>query len=337
MNNNNNTKTNLILFHHHHTPLTSKSASAIAAANHHRLLFIFFLTFFTFIFSFSLFSSSLHSTAATSSNSLSSSSSSSSLPPPILAALLHYTSSTPPNTSMSFSELSAISTAINSKSPNCNLLVFGLTHESLLWRSINFNGRTVFVDENPYAVSKFEQSNPGVEAYDVVFSTKVSQAGKLLGYYKTRPECRPVQNLLFSDCKLGINDLPNFVYEIDWDVILIDGPFGYAADSPGRMAPIFTSAVLAKSKDSGKKKKRKKTTDVFVHEFGRKLERVYSEEFLCEENLVEVVGDLGHFAVAAAAEDSENVGNGFCRNSTKLSEPFTPGSGGDEEVGADDD
>ncbi|CAH8296278.1 unnamed protein product [Eruca vesicaria subsp. sativa] len=325
----NNANINLILFRHH-TPLTSKSASAVSAANHHRLLFIFFLFFFTFLFSFTLFSSSLHSTA-TASHSLSSSSPSS-LSPSILAALLHYTSSSPPNTSMTFSELSAISTVINSKGPTCNLLVFGLSHESLLWRSVNLKGRTVFVDENSYAVSKFEQNNPGVEAYDIVYSTKVSQAGKLLGYYKTRPECRPVQNLLFSDCKLGINDLPNFVYDIDWDVILIDGPHGYAGDSPGRMAPIFTSAVFAKSKDSGKKKK---TTDVFVHDFGRKLERAYSEEFLCEENLIEVVGELGHFVVAA--EKGEKQGNGFCRNVTRLSEPFTPDIGGDAEVGVDDD
>lgn len=227
---------------------------------------------------------------------------------------------------MSFYELSAISTVINSKPPTCNLLVFGLSHESLLWRSLNLKGRTVFVDENPYAVSKFEQSNPGVEAYDVVFPTKLSQAGKLLRYYKTRPECGPVQNLLFSDCKLAINDLPNFVYEIDWDVILIDGPVGYGGDSPGRMAPIFTSAVLARSKDSGEKRK---TTDVFVHEFGRKLERVYSSEFLCEENLIEVVGEIGHFVVAA--EKGEKQGNGFCRNLTKLSEILTPVSGGDED------
>ncbi|KFK40017.1 hypothetical protein AALP_AA3G319200 [Arabis alpina] len=325
---NNNTNTNLILFHHH-TPLTTKSASA--AANHHRLLFIFFLSFFTLLFSFSLFSSSLHTT--TSSSTLSSSSpSSSSLPPPILSALLHYTSTSPPNTSMSFLE---ISTVVSSITPNSNLLIFGLTHESLLWRSINFQGRTVFIDENPYTVSKFEQNNPGVEAYDVVYSTKVSQAKKLLSYYKTRPECKPVQNLLFSDCKLGINDLPNFVYEIDWDVILIDGPRGYEADSPGRMAPIFTSAVLAKSKSSDKNKNNnnKKKTDVFVHEFGRKLERVYSEEFLCEENLRQVVGGLGHFVVAA----EEDKGFGFCRNTTKLSELITPVSDGEEEVGVDDD
>ncbi|KAH0909126.1 hypothetical protein BRARA_I00977 [Brassica rapa] len=323
----NNKNTNLILFHHH-----NNTSSTAVTVNHHRLLllFIFTLSLFTLIFSFSLFSSSLHSTTPTSNflSSSSSPSSSSSLSPPILAALLHYTSSTPPNTSMSFSELSAISTVINSKAPTCNLLVFGLSHESLLWRSVNLRGRTVFVDENPYLVSRFEQSNPGAEAYDVVFPTKVSQAGKLLRYYKTRPECRPVQNLLFSDCKLAINDLPNFVYEIEWDVILIDGPRGYAGDSPGRMAPIFTSAVLAKSKDSGRKTK---TTDVFVREFGRKLERVYSDEFLCEENLIEVVGEIGLFVVAAEKGGKVKQGNGFCRNSTKLSEPFTPVSGGDED------
>ncbi|CAN8270802.1 unnamed protein product [Cochlearia groenlandica] len=323
--------TNLILFHHHHHhhSLTTKPPPLSAANHHHhhhRLLYIFFISFFTLIFTFSLLSSS----STTSSHSLSSPSSSS-LSPPLLAALLHYTSTSQPNKSMSFSEISAVSSVIASHSSStCNLLVFGITHESLLWRSINFKGRTVFIDDNPYSVSRFEQSNLGSEAYDVVYTTKVSQASKLLSYYRTRHECRPVQNLLFSDCELGINDLPNFVYEIDWDVILIDGPRGYALDSPGRMAPIYTTAVLARSK-----KKTEKKTDVFVHEFGREIERDYSEEFLCRENLVEVVGDLARFSVFAAEEEEEEI-NGFCRNSTKLSERLAAVSGGgDENVGGE--
>ncbi|XP_010530753.1 PREDICTED: protein IRX15-LIKE-like [Tarenaya hassleriana] len=317
-----NTNTKLILFH---PSITSKSAAT--AATHHRLWFFFFLSFFTIAFSLTLFSSSLHSSSSSSSSA---SSASPSFPPHVAAALLHYAAVSASNSSMSLSELSAVSAAVRSVSGR-NLLVFGLSHESLLWRSINFAGRTVFVDENSYAVSKFEQANPGVEAYDVVFSTRVSQAGELLRYYRTQHECRPVQNLLFSDCKLGINDLPNFVYETDWDVILVDGPSGFSGESPGRMSAIFTAAVLARSKRDVKSKKK---TDVFVHEFGRKVERVYSEEFLCKEKLVEVVGELAHFSVAAeegGAGSPEEVM--FCRNSKGLSENFAPVTGGDDEDG----
>ncbi|KAJ4962366.1 hypothetical protein NE237_022305 [Protea cynaroides] len=207
-------------------------------------------------------------------------------------------------------ELKSIAKALqNCPSTPCNFLVFGLTPEFQLWKALNHHGRTVFIDENAYYIAYYEEKHPDMEGYDVSYTTQVSQMKELIksAREQLQNECRPVQNLLFSDCKLGINDLPNQLYEVDWDVILVDGPRGYSPSAPGRMSPIFTAGVLARSKKSGDGK-----THVFVHDFHREVERVCSDEFLCRENLVESKDLLAHFAVNrmdAGASD-------FCRNRT---------------------
>lgn len=275
-------------------------------SHHHRLCFFFLLLLTFFILTFTLITSTISATTS------SAASSTSPLPPSISRALLHYASfnSTATTKSMSPAEINAVATTLLRAPPRPNLLIFGLTHESLLWSALNHNGRTVFLDENEYAISKFEQSNPGVEAYDVQFTTKVSEHAQLLSQARAEStgDCRPVQNLLFSECKLGINDLPNHIYQISWDVILIDGPRGYSAANPGRMSAIFTAAVLARSKKSG-------STHVFVHDFKREVERIFSDEFLCQENLVQNVDQLGHFVVKSEKGGSSSQ---FCRNSSSL-------------------
>lgn len=232
--------------------------------------------------------------------------------PPLSAsvsrALIHYASNSNNSDHMSYTDIKHISDALRQCAQPCNVLVFGLTAEALLWRALNHNGRTVFIDENRYYAAYIEEKYPEIEAYDVQYATRLSEMPELIAAVKeqVRNECRPVQNLLFSECKLGLNDLPNQLYEVEWDVILVDGPRGYWPEAPGRMAAIFTAAVLARSKRVGSLK-----THVFVHDFNMKVDRVTSDEFLCRENLVKTTDTMGHFVV----ERMDSSAVQFCRSS----------------------
>jgi uncharacterized protein (TIGR01627 family) len=136
-----------------------------------------------------------------------------------------------------------------------NFFVFGLGHDTELWRYANKEGKTLFVEHD---------ENWMVYRDDVL---KVEYTCKLWQWEK-----------LFEEMKAGIYDnleitLPDEVRKTKWDVIFVDSPQGYNDGCIGRMQSIFTAWQLAS-----------KETIVFIHDCDRQVEDVFSKElFTIEE------------------------------------------------------
>lgn len=170
----------------------------------------------------------------------------------------------------SFEEYKCLRDAILRRAP-CNLLIFGLGRDSPLWVESNRGGRTVFL-ENVTAWIEQTGKLRGAEIYTVEYDTKRFQWRWLLNKSK----------------RLFMRSIPSEVVSTGWDVIFVDAPAGTRWKSPGRMQSIYTAAVLAR---------RSADTDVFVHDCDRRVERVYSDRYLGDSNLVEQVDRLRHYHV----------------------------------------
>lgn len=192
----------------------------------------------------------------------------------------------------------------------CNFLVFGLGHDSLMWDSFNPRGTTLFLEEDPKWTLSALQRFPILRAHIVRYSTRLAEAKELLSSYKDY--CPGVSknttdHPLKGDrwCKLALGTLPNEVYNRDWDVIMIDGPRGYFAAAPGRMAVIYSAAMMARGrKGSG-------VTHVFLHDVDRGVEKQYAKEFLCMKYRVGGIRKLWHFVIPPVVNASD-IAHGFC-------------------------
>ncbi|XP_050373456.1 probable methyltransferase At1g27930 [Argentina anserina] len=209
-------------------------------------------------------------------------------------AVFHYaTSHTTPQQSRA--EISVSFEVLKSRAP-CNFLVFGLGHDSLMWTTFNPRGTTLFLEEDPKWVQTVLKDAPELRAETVNYRTQLKQADELLGLYKFEPACKPSVAVIRGNerCKLALSNLPEEVYEKEWDLIMIDAPRGYFPEAPGRMAAIFSAAVMARRRrGSG-------ATHVFLHDVDRKVEKAFAEEFLCRKYLVKAVGRLWHFEIPSA-------------------------------------
>lgn len=225
-----------------------------------------------------------------------------------LNAILHYaTSHIVPQQSLA--EIRVSFDVLRSLSP-CNFLVFGLGHDSLMWASFNAGGTTLFLEEDPKWVQTILKNAPDLRAHHVKYRTQLSESDDLLKSYRSEPDCSPIKSFVKNNdkCKLALVGLPDEVYDKEWDLIMIDAPRGYFAQAPGRMAAIYSAAVMARNR------KRSGVTHVFLHDVDRRVEKAYAEEFLCRKNLVKGVGRLWHFELPPVANFSggSGGGSGFC-------------------------
>ncbi|XP_078435199.1 arabinogalactan O-methyltransferase 2-like [Wolffia australiana] len=213
--------------------------------------------------------------------------------------ILHYaTMSDKPQ--QSWAEINITLTVLKRRAP-CNFLVFGLGLDSFMWAAFNAGGRTLFLEEDPDWYGKVikEDKSRFLNAHAVKYPTEVRQSGELLRKYKSEPGCLPPVEIKGNRrCPLALPDLPAEVYEVEWDLIMVDAPKGYFATAPGRMGAIYSAAVM------GRNRRGEGKTDVFLHDVDRPVERTYAAEFLCEKNKVDGAGRLWHFLIPPVGKES---------------------------------
>ncbi|KAF5769990.1 putative glucuronoxylan 4-O-methyltransferase [Helianthus annuus] len=215
-----------------------------------------------------------------------------------ISAILHY-ATTRTTAQQTLPEIKVAVDVLQTLAP-CNLLVFGIGHESVMWASLNPRGTTLFLEDDLNSVHKTLNDAPSLRVHHISYDTQLSDADYLLTSYKTSPKCLPTQVYLKGNtrCKLALSNLPEEVYKREWDAIIIDGPKGYYGEAPGRMMAIFSAAVMARRRERGG------DTHVFVHDVNRKVEKEYAEEFLCKNYLVTAENRLWHFRIPPSAKES---------------------------------
>ncbi|KAK9109997.1 hypothetical protein Sjap_018057 [Stephania japonica] len=210
------------------------------------------------------------------------------IPPTLVDTLIHYvtTNITPQQT---LREISVTSRVLLDKSP-CKFLVFGLGRDSPMWSSLNFGGRTVFLEEDKSWIEQVRQQFPYLESYHVEYESKVHQAMQLMKIGQDEEECKEVVDPRSSKCRLALKGMPREVYETEWDLIMVDAPTGYHQDAPGRMTAIYTAGLMARNRGEGE-------THVFVHDVDRTVEDRFSKGFLCEGYMRTQEGRIRHFTI----------------------------------------
>ncbi|KAF8010537.1 hypothetical protein BT93_J1235 [Corymbia citriodora subsp. variegata] len=190
--------------------------------------------------------------------------------------------------SLTAKEFKLLSNLVKKRRP-CNLLIFGLEPQYLSLSSINAGGTTMILEDDPNKFTNYRTEIAGsTHIYKVQYNVPAKEAYELLKHARSST-CAPGTALLrLSKCRLALTGLPQEVYKTKWDLVVVDGPSGSNPEAPGRMGAIYSASILARAGNS---------TDVVVHDVHRTIERWFSWEFLCEENLVSSKGNFWNFRI----------------------------------------
>ena len=142
----------------------------------------------------------------------------------------------------------------------CNMLVFGIGHDSIFWHRRNSNGRTVFLEHSMSWLQKIKSKWPELEAYHVQYHTVIE-----------RDFVRYKNASLWPNLTLV---LPDSVKMETWNIFLVDGPTGGHSRDIGRFQSLYMSMVLPHAQKYL----------VVVDDCERRVEHTYASLFLRAEN-----------------------------------------------------
>jgi hypothetical protein len=136
---------------------------------------------------------------------------------------------------------------------NLKVLVFGLGYDSNLWYNLSDNN-TFFVEDNQ----------------DYIDLNKDIPQSNIVKYkYKTTVE----QSFDISDEEILVHSIPEELLKLGpFDIIIIDGPAGYAGNRPGRLLPIYWSKTYLS----------KPGTIIYIDDCKRRLEKHCIDRFLID-------------------------------------------------------
>lgn len=154
-----------------------------------------------------------------------------------------------PDIQMSPEQIEVVSSAILARGPKCNLLVFGLGNDSPLWAALNRNGYTLFLENIPEWIAKTKAVSPELNIAQISYDNVTVASSRK----------DPISIIQKAQ-------VPQQLLDRTWDVIIVDGPMGYAPGLPGRAIPICWAKKLASA-----------ATHIFIDDYDRELEAMYAD------------------------------------------------------------